>query len=145
MLSEARKEAIFRHIEPIPVVRNLRFQIESMEEGRCVTIVPKDHRFDGAYGAYHGGLLTTAADSIACLAIWTVLGPEAHLTTADLHIRFLAACFTDAVVDARVIKIGRSLCPVEVNIRDTDGNHVAVAQVTYFRLDAAVRTPPSGD
>lgn len=138
MLTDARKQAILRHIEPIPVVGNLRFQIESMEEGRCVAIVPKDNRFDGAYGAYHGGLLATAADSIACLAIWTALGPETHLTTADLHIRFLAACFTDATVDARVIKLGRTLCPVEVNIRDAEDNHIAVAQVTYFRLDAAV-------
>ena len=139
MLTDERKQAILNHIEPIPVVRNLRFQVESMEEGHCVAIVPKDDRFDGAYGAYHGGLLTTAADSIACLAIWTMLGPEAHLTTADLHIRFLAACFTDATVDARVIKIGRSLCPVEVNIRDAEGKHVAVAQVTYFRLENAVK------
>lgn len=138
MLSEAHKQAILRHIEPIAVVRNLRFQVDSMEEGRCVAIVPKDDRFDGLYGAYHGGLLTTAADSIACLAVWTALGPEAHLTTADIHIRFLAACFSDATVDARVIKIGRSLCPVEVNIYDAEGAHVAVAQVTYFRLDKPV-------
>ena len=138
MLSDARKQAILRHIEPIPVVRNLRFQIELMEEGRCRAIVPKDNRFDGAYGAYHGGLLTTAADSIACLAIWTALGPEAHLTTADIHIRFLAACFSDATVDARVIKIGRSLCPVDVNVFDAEGTHVAVAQVTYFRLEKPV-------
>jgi uncharacterized protein (TIGR00369 family) len=138
MLSESRKQAILKHIDPIPVVRNLRFQIQSMEAGRCIAIVPKDDRFDGAYGAYHGGLLSTAADSIACLAIWTELGPEAHLTTADLHIRFLAACFSDAKVDARVIKIGRSLCPVEVNIYDAEQNHVAVSQVTYFRLDKPV-------
>ena len=138
MLTDARKQAILRHIEPIPVVRNLRFQIETMEEGRCVAIVPKDDRFDGVYGAYHGGLLTTAADSIACLAIWTALGPDAHLTTADLHIRFLAACFTDATVDAKVIKIGKTLCPVEVNIYDSGGIHAAVAQVTYFRLEKPV-------
>jgi len=143
MLSEERKAAILRHIAPIPVVRNLRFRIESMEEGRCRAVVPKDNRFDGAYGAYHGGLLAMAADSIACLAIWTMLGPEALLTTCDLHIRFLAPSFTDVTVDAQVIKIGKTLCPVEVNVHDAEGTHVAVAQVTYFRLEGPVKNEPA--
>lgn len=139
MLSEERKQAILQHIEPIPVVRNLRFQIEAMDEGICRAIVPKDDRFDGAYGAYHGGLLATAADSIACLAIWTVLGPDALLTTSDLNIRYLAPCFSDVTVEARTIKVGRTLCPVEVNIHDEAGTHIAIAQVTYFRIEAPVK------
>jgi acyl-coenzyme A thioesterase PaaI-like protein len=35
---------------------------------------------------------------------------------------------------AKVIKFGRTLCPVEVNLFDTTNKHVAVAQVTYILL-----------
>jgi acyl-coenzyme A thioesterase PaaI-like protein len=51
-----------------------------------------------------------------------------------MNIRFLAPCLSDATADARVIKFGRTLCPVEVMIRDAQGNDVALAQVTYMRL-----------
>ena len=52
-----------------------------------------------------------------------------------MNIRFLAPCLTDLTVEARVIRLGRTLCPVAVDLFDANGRHVAVAQVTYMRLD----------
>jgi uncharacterized protein (TIGR00369 family) len=86
-----------------------------------------------------GGLLMTIADSIACFAVMTLTGPDEPMTTTDMNIRFLAACRTDVTADARVIKLGRTLCPVAVDLFDADGVHVAVAQVTYMRLPPARR------
>ena len=137
-ITEAQRNAILERIAPIAVVKNLRFDVHDLAQGYCKTIVPLDERFVGAYGAYHGGLLATAADSVACLAIWGGIGADTHLSTSDLHIRYLAACFTDAVVHARVIKFGRTLCPVDVRIYDTNDTMVAAATVTYFLLDRAV-------
>lgn len=137
-ISAAERDAILERIAPIAVVKNLRFDVRELAHGYCQTVVPLDDRFVGAYGAYHGGLLATAADSVACLAIWGGIGADKHLTTSDLHIRYLAACFTDAIVEARVIKFGRTLCPVDVRIYDTNKRPVAAATVTYFFLDGAV-------
>jgi acyl-coenzyme A thioesterase PaaI-like protein len=52
-----------------------------------------------------------------------------------MNIRFLAACNSDATAEARVIKFGRSLCPTGVVLRDANGKDVAIAQVTYMRLE----------
>jgi uncharacterized protein (TIGR00369 family) len=78
----------------------------------------------------------TLADTAACVAVLTKTGPEAAVTTTDMNIRFLAACRTKATAKARIIKYGRSLVPVQVDIVDDAGTLVAVAQVTYMRLSA---------
>jgi acyl-coenzyme A thioesterase PaaI-like protein len=41
----------------------------------------------------------------------------------------------DVVVEARVIKFGRTLVPLHVDPRNVDGKLVAIAQVTYMRLE----------
>jgi acyl-coenzyme A thioesterase PaaI-like protein len=60
-----------------------------------------------------------------------------------MNIRFLAPCLTDVRVTARVIKRGRLLCPVAVDLVDADGKAVAVAQVTYMLLDRMPARPAS--
>ena len=79
-------------------------------------------------------MLTLAADSVACFAILTMTPITEALTTTDIHIRFLAPCLSDVTVEARVIKLGRTLCPVQADLFDADGKRVASSQVTYMRL-----------
>lgn len=79
----------------------------------------------------------TIADSIACFAIMTMTGPDQAMTTTDMNIRFLAPCLTDVTVKAKVIKLGKTLCPVGVDLFDTNQKHIAVAQVTYMRLNGS--------
>ena len=74
----------------------------------------------------------TIADRAACFAIFTKTGPFIKLNTTDMNIRFIASCFTDVIVKTKVIKLGRTLCPVLVDLNDGAGIHVTVAQVNYF-------------
>lgn len=128
-------EAINERIKQIPIFKTLDFRIEAYEEGYCRATVPYDKKYTGIHGSFHGGLLTTVADSVAAFAILTQTGIDQALTTTDLNVRFLAPCTTDVRCEARVIKLGRTLCPVDVQLFDTNGVKVAVAQVTYIRLD----------
>jgi len=109
-------------------------RFDAFDRGYCKTTVPYDRRYEGVFESFHGGLLMTIADSAACFAIMTETGPSEVMTTTDMNIRFLAPCLTAVTAEARVIKLGRSLCPVAVDIYDENGNEVAVAQVTYMRL-----------
>ena len=102
---------------------------------RCQSKVPRQSMYDGVFESFHGGLLMTIADSAACFAVLTLTPTDQILTTTDMNIRFLAPCLTDVHVKARVIKLGRLLCPVTVDLFDTAGTLVAIAQVTYMRLD----------
>lgn len=127
-------EALLQRIHRIPIVATLGLQIEQMGEGTCDVRAPYDHRYDGVFESFHGGILMTIADSVACFAILTRTDPEEILTTTDMQIRFLAPCLSDVRACARVIKLGRTLCPVHVDLLEANGKQVALAQVTYMRL-----------
>ena len=134
-MDEQAKRTLLDRVTQIPIVSSLRFDFQEMSEGFCRLIMPHEKRFHGIYESVHGGLLMTLADSAACFAIMTHTGPDELLTTTDMNIRFLAPCLSDAHAHARVIKLGRTLCPVAVALFDKEGLQVAVAQVTYMRLD----------
>jgi uncharacterized protein (TIGR00369 family) len=113
----------------------LGMRIEALGIGECILRMTHDPRTDGIFESFHGGLLATAADTVACFAILTQTGIDQKLTTTDFNIRFLSACKTDAVAHAKVIKLGRTLCPVSVEIFDLTDKLVALAQVTYLRFE----------
>ena len=134
MLSQELVSALHDRLNSVPITATLRIEVVELAEGYCETRTPRDLRYDGIFESFHGGLLMTVADTTACWAILTKAGPQARLTTTDMSIRFLAPCLSDLTAKARLIKFGRTLCPVEVNLFDADGRHVAVAQVTYMLL-----------
>jgi len=134
VLDHEFKQSLLESVKVIPIVDTLGIEITSFDEGTCEAVVPHKRQYDGIFDSYHGGLLMTVADCIACFAIMTQTGPDQPLTTTDMNIRFLAPCLTDVTAKAKVIKLGRTICPVSVDLFDADGTHVAVAQVTYIRL-----------
>jgi uncharacterized protein (TIGR00369 family) len=134
MLDTAHGQAILQRIKKIPIFDTLRIRIDEFAEGFCRATVPYERKYDGIFESFHGGLLMTVADSVACFAIMTVTGPDEPMTTTDMNIRFLSPCRTDVTAEARVIKPGRTLCPVAIDLFDAGGTKVAVAQVTYIRL-----------
>jgi uncharacterized protein (TIGR00369 family) len=139
MPDAAHQSALLARIAKIPIVETLQMQLVGFERGTCEMRVPRQAIFDGIFESVHGGLLMTIADSAACFAILTGTSADQLLTTTDMNIRFLAPCLTDVHVKARVIKFGRLMCPVAVDLFDTSGKLVAVAQVNYMLLDKMPR------
>jgi uncharacterized protein (TIGR00369 family) len=138
-LAPERVAGIHARVAKIPIIETLAMRDVVLDDGACELTVPRQPRYDGVFESFHGGLLMTVADSAACFAILTLTGAEQALTTTDMNIRFLAPCLTDVRVKARVIKRGRMLCPVGVDLFDTKGTLVAVAQVTYMLLSRMPR------
>jgi uncharacterized protein (TIGR00369 family) len=136
-LAPNEAQALLTRLQTIPAFNGLGIQQVVFKPGFCQAVVPRQPQLDGIFESYHGGMLATAADTIACFAIMTQTGPDSWLTTTDLNIRFLNACLTSVRVEAQVIKLGRQLCPVAVNLFDDNNTLVAVAQVTYMRLNGA--------
>ena len=139
MLPPDFEARILERTEQIPIVQTLQMKIISLSDGYCELYVPRELKYDGVFKSFHGGLLMTIADSGACFAIFTRTGPDVRLTTTDMNIRFLAACMTDVTAKAKVIKLGRTLVPVSVDLFDSAGKQVAVAQVNYILLDSLPR------
>ena len=135
MIDAAREAAILARITRIPIFDTLRMQDVEFDAGQCAVRVPRQPAYDGVFESFHGGLLMTIADSAACFALLTLTRTDQIMTTTDMNIRFLAPCLSDVQARARVIKQGRLMCPVAVDLFDATGKLVAVAQVNYLLLD----------
>ena len=136
MLDQDFEAKLLARAANIPIASKLKMQFLAWDEGCCTVRVPYQSDYDGVFESFHGGILMTIADSAACFAILTQTGPDQVLTTTDMNIRFLAPCLSDVTAKARVIKLGRTMCPVSVDLFDAGGKHVAWAQVNYMRLES---------
>ncbi len=134
-LDLATADAVTRKLQSIAIYDKLHLRLDALAAGEATITMPHDPGYHGVFESLHGGLLMTLADTCACVAILTMTGPDAVITTTDMNIRFLAPCLTDATAEAKIIKFGRSLVPVNVTLRDAKRREVALAQVTYMRLE----------
>lgn len=131
-LSPESEQAVLERIHSIPITATMKMKIITLSDGHAEVSAPRISLYDGVAESFHGGLLMTLADSTACYAIFSKTGAKVNLTTTDMNIRFLAPCLTGATAKATIIKFGRTLIPVAVDLFDDTGVRVAVAQVTYF-------------
>src|SRR5437899_4750444 len=129
----ASKSVLDERLKHIPIFRTLQLRLDTAADGVAKLIAPYDPIYNNVFDRIHGGLLTTLADTAAYVAVLTLAGVDAAITTTDLTIRFLAPCRSDITAHARIIKFGRTLCPVAVELHDLDAVLVAVAQDTYSR------------
>src|SRR3954464_10686893 len=114
--SGAADQTVRDRLQSIPIFETLRLRAGEMADGRAQLTAPYEKKYDGIFHSFHGGLLMTLADTAACMAVLTLAGADAAVTTTDMSIRFLAPCLSDSSDDAGVIKFGRLFCPVEVMI-----------------------------
>lgn len=137
-LEQDFRDRIFDRVNKIPIMSTMKLEVINLKAGYCELKAPRQKMYDGIYDSFHGGLLMTVADSAAAFALMTLTGPETRMTTTDMNIRFLAPCLTDLIVHAKVIKFGRTLSPMAIDLYDENGKYIAVAQVTYFVIGKSV-------
>jgi len=82
----------------------------------------------------HGGAIAALIDTVATAAAWSgVDTPEAYRgTTIGFSVSFLSAARgVDLGAEARVTRRGRSICFIDVIVRDPQGDPVASGLVSY--------------
>jgi uncharacterized protein (TIGR00369 family) len=86
-------------------------------------------------GGVQGGLIATLADIVAGRSLLDGL-PEGHLlTTADLSIKYLASNDVGPIrAEATIIRRGRNLCIVQVEITDTGTDRLTAISTLSFSV-----------
>jgi uncharacterized protein (TIGR00369 family) len=72
-------------------------------------------------GSVHGGLVAAAADQAGGIAAVAELGERALPATATLHAEYLRPAFPGLRLDCRVVRGGKTLLFVEVDVLDRQG------------------------
>ena len=118
--------------------------VELVERGdghaRCRLPVTEKVR-GGVAGSVHGGVISALVDIATLSAVSSIVQPGEQMAgTAELSVSYLRTALGEAVfADARVLKKGRTLAVIDVDITNPDGTLVAKGRVSYALRPAALR------
>lgn len=119
-----------------PWVRALGLQVDSTDADSVTLRLPQSGELSRVGGMLCGQAMMAAADTAMVLALIRHFGEFRPCTTVQLNTSFLKPLSgQDALVQARVIRAGKSLAFGEIDIRGaTDGKSACRATTTYALL-----------
>jgi len=119
-----------------PWVQALDLRVEDHGEGSVTLRLPQSDQLSRVGGMLCGQAMMAAADTAMVLALIRHFGAFRPCTTVQLNTSFLKPLSgQDALVEARVIRAGKSLAFGEIDIRGAqDGKSACRATTTYALL-----------
>ena len=119
-----------------PWVQALGLRVESFQTDEVVLRLPQNDQLARIGGMVCGQAMMAAADTAMVLALINHFGAFKPCTTVQMNSSFLKPLSNqDALVEARVIRAGKSLAFGEIDIRGADdGKSVSRATTTYALL-----------
>lgn len=123
------------------IMRSIGAELVSVQPGVCQIRLPFSDLVSQQHGFFHGGLVTTIADSAGGYAAMTLCPMDTEVLTVEYKVNFLApAKGSEIVAIGRVIKAGRSLIitRIDVEVAD-DGTHTlcATLQQTMMAMNSS--------
>lgn len=127
-------EIIRQFLPNSPFVGHLGIQLVEMQKDQATLKLPFRTELITIGKTVHGGALAALIDTTAMVAAWsgapTMENPRG--TTVGLTVSYLAAAQgEDVEATARVLRRGRSLVYLDVEVQTTSGTLVAKGLVTY--------------
>lgn len=142
-LSPADEQRLRETFSTIPFVGLLGLELRSLARGSAVLELPVREEFMRHQGILHGGATVSLVDTAAAFALLTVLPPGEPSVTVDITVHFLRPARSGQLTArARVIRAGRRLATLSVDVVDTEGIVVATALTTYARASFTSMEPP---
>ncbi|ROZ66773.1 PaaI family thioesterase [Ramlibacter sp. WS9] len=119
-----------------PWVQALALQVDSFDADSVTARLPQSGDLSRVGGMLCGQAMMAAADTAMVLALINHFGEFRPCTTVQMNTSFLKPLSgQDALVQARVLRAGKSLAFGEIDIRGaSDGKSVCRASVTYALL-----------
>ena len=122
----------FMDASPFPKLVGLN--LDQIEEDHVVMSLPFREELVTIGTVVHGGAIGTLIDTAATAAAWATPTPPENLrgTTVGLNVSYLtAADGVDLRAEARVLRRGRNLSFIDVEVTDGEGKLVAKGTATY--------------
>lgn len=134
-LTEAERQRIEKAFADVPFVHLLDIELGKMERGKATLHLGVRDELRQNNGLMHGGVIASLIDTAAAFAILTVLEPNKTTTTVDLTIHYLRPLIKGrATAAARVVRAGRRIIVVAIDVLDEAEHVAATALTTYIRL-----------
>lgn len=127
-------DIIRQFIPASPFVGHLGIQLVDLGDGEATLRMPFRQELVTIGQVVHGGALGALVDTAVMAAAWAGADAPEQLrgATVDLSLAYLApAAAEDVTVVARVLRRGRRLVSVAVDVHTASGTHVVHAMATY--------------
>jgi uncharacterized protein (TIGR00369 family) len=117
----------------LPLAHQLGFHAEAIGYGTATVRMPFLEQFTRPGGTISGPALMAVTDYTMYAALMGAIGPVEMAVTTNLNINFLRKpAAADIIAECRVIKLGRTLCVLDVMpFSEGDDHPVARATGTY--------------
>lgn len=119
-----------------PWVQALGLQVASLDSQSVTLRLPQSPQLSRVGGMLCGQAMMAAADTAMVLALINHFGAFKPCTTVQMNSSFLKPLSNqDALIEARVVRVGKSLAFGEIDIRGADdGKSICRATTTYALL-----------
>ncbi len=121
------------YTRPEPFFTLLGLEIEKVTKDFCRMRLPFRPQLRTAAEMVHGGAIASLIDSAGVVAVWSnVDSSVTRGATIDLTVNYMAAAEgVDLTAEAQVIRRGRSVVFVDVDVTSPNGERVAKGLLTY--------------
>ncbi len=84
----------------------------------------------------HGGAVESLIDAVGCYVLISRL--NRRLSTINLVVDYLRPAHGDMVATSKIVKLGRKICTVSVEVTGSDGKLAATGRLTIMLSDVEV-------
>jgi acyl-coenzyme A thioesterase 13 len=122
----------------VPFADVLAMRLIDVSNGSAVFALTIQPAFLQNHGVLHGGVIASLIDTAAAFSVSSLLQPGETTTTIDLTIHYLAAVTEGEIVaKSEVVRAGRKVVILSIQVHDDKDNLVATATSAFLR-----RRPP---
>jgi uncharacterized protein (TIGR00369 family) len=134
MAHPTRRQVIKEFVPSSPLAKLLGIRLESAQDDRAVLVMPFRPELATMGDVVHGGAIASLADTAAMAAAWADDEVPESLagSTVSITVDYVApARASDLTAEARVVRRGRRLSFIDIDVRDAGDTVVAKALATY--------------
>lgn len=133
-LTDEELSRLRESISRIPYAQLLGINFEDATRGAATLSMHARPELERFGGIMHGGALASLADTASAFAVLTTLETGEQTVTVDLTLHYLRPVTTGKLTArACVLRAGRRLATVTVEISDEAGTLVATGLTTYLK------------
>src|SRR5947208_9907137 len=119
----------------VPYARFLGLQLGELREGEVSIHLDVRDELKQNQGVVHGGAIASLIDTASAFAVLTQIETDERVTTTDLTIHYLRPLTSGRMTAAaRVVRGGRRLFVLSVEVTNDAGVLVATAVTTYIKV-----------
>lgn len=134
-LTPQQTERLQEAFERVPFAHLLQLELGHMKHGAATLHINVRDELRQNNGVVHGGVIASLVDTAAAFAILTILEKDQSSTTVDLTIHYLRPLLEGrATAHARVVRAGRRILTISVEVLDESEAIVATALTSFIRL-----------